>query len=309
MIRTLQLMSMNRDILQNPTLYPEALSDAELSPTFKWHSHASSPRSSQVFCLSAFGGLRGLKNRDEILAALLSLSLPDFAQRERERWEILPECEDADLLGEHGSNQPTAVDALCRSRSAIVAIESKFVTDAQSGFGSCSQATRGICAGFYGPGSDKTKESRSQTGAWCRLENWEGRRAPRRYWAMGKRYFRDEVFAMQSVGDVCPFAGPNYQLMRNFLFAAAMAGRSGRGGHFMLTIAPRAFADHLAGQLDGFRKQILRPDFAGRVGFASYEDLAAILSNDSDPQAQRLGSFLLERIREIVGRSGQETPY
>lgn len=292
---------MRSEILNNPTLYADALSDNERDPSFKWHSHASSPRSSQVFCLSAFGGLRGLGSRDEMLATLFSASLPDFDLSEKVRWEILPECEDPDLLGEHGSNQPTAVDALCRSRVAVVAIESKFVTDAQSGFGGCSQATRGICAGFHGPGSDKTVKSRTQTDAWCRLENWEGRRAPRRYWAIGKRYFRDEVFAKQSEGDVCPFAGSNYQLMRNFLFAAAMAERSGHSGHFMLTIAPRAFSDHLSGQLDSFRTQILRPGLAGRVGFAAYEDLAAILCDDSDPDAQRLGLFLLERIVAVVG--------
>lgn len=288
---------MRQAILDNPTLFADALTDRERSPKFKWHSHANSPRSSQVFCLSAFGGLRGLAQRDGILAGLFGAVLPGFETPGNEPWEILPEEEDPDLLGEHGSNQPTSVDVLCRSATTVVAIESKFVTDAQSGFGACSQATRGACSGHHGPGSDLS----TATAAWCRLENWEKRRAPRRYWAIGRRYFRDEVFAKQSPGEACPFAGPNYQLMRNFLFAASMAERDGRPSFFLLTIAPRAFADHLTEQLERFRRDILRSEFADCAGFIAYEGLAESLRAQPDQHAQRLGDFLLERIATVVG--------
>jgi hypothetical protein len=53
-----------RDVLSNPTLHPKALSDRERSDGFKWHDHVYSPRSSQIFCISALGTLRCLGTRD-----------------------------------------------------------------------------------------------------------------------------------------------------------------------------------------------------------------------------------------------------
>ncbi len=96
----------------NPTLHPKALSDAERSPEFKWHSHAASPRSSQIFCLSAFGTLRSMQERDQILETLFCSAFSGFPKRERpRRWQITPEAEMPQLLSESGS-QPTSIDAL-----------------------------------------------------------------------------------------------------------------------------------------------------------------------------------------------------
>lgn len=126
-------------VLRNPTLHPRALSDKERGPSFKWHAHCGSPRSSQVFCLSAFGTLRFLRRRDRVLEDLFHQALPSFPIRPRaRRWKISLEAEWAQLLSELGTNQPTSIDALCVSSMEVICIESKFATDAEHGFGGCS---------------------------------------------------------------------------------------------------------------------------------------------------------------------------
>ena len=52
-----------------------ALSEAE-AQAIRWHS-PSSARSSQVFCISAFGSLRHLPDGQHILQALLARHFPD----------------------------------------------------------------------------------------------------------------------------------------------------------------------------------------------------------------------------------------
>jgi hypothetical protein len=159
------------------------------------------------------------------------------------------------LLNEHGTRQPTSIDALCISSQEVICIESKFATDAEHGFGGCSQFSRGACKGFRGPGSDNA----TQTAAWCRLESWDGSRTPRTYWSIGKRYFQPSAFREQGSGDICPLRGPNYQLMRNFLFAASLAEVEQKSYWGVLTIAPRKFAPKLVDQVNGFRDGVLLP--------------------------------------------------
>jgi hypothetical protein len=284
-----------RPPLSNPTLYHAALTDDERSPAFKWHAHSDSPRSSQAFCVSAFGSLRSVSAKDNILNALFARHIPDLPRCEGRRWTIRLEAEDPDLLSERGSNQPTSIDALCSTDNAVVCIESKFVTDAAAGFGSCGQHPR-TCHGFHGPGSDKAKG----TQAWCRLENWEGKRSPRNYWSFGRRWFRPEVFRVQSAGEVCPLRGANYQLMRNFLFAAALAERDRRSSFGVLAIAPRRFAPLLEAQVAAFRTDVLRTEFHGCISFATYESYIELLENCTEPKVADLAGFLAQRIRVVV---------
>lgn len=285
------------DPFGNPTLHPRALTERERAPDFKWHSHARSPRSSQVFCLSAFGTLRSVSAKDRILEALIRHALPGFPARSRPRqWSILPEAESPELLSEFGTQQATSIDALCLSSDEVVCIESKFATDAEHGFGGCSQFPK-ACAGFRGPGSDIAR----QTDAWCRLENWEGRRSPRAYWSLGKRWFRPEVFNRQTASDVCALLGANYQLMRNFLFAASIAERDGKSRFGVLAIGPRRFAPLLAEQVAAFRRDILLPEFQDLIAFVDYEAYADILDAANDHDAAQLAEFLRERIHNVLG--------
>lgn len=285
------------DPLRNPTLHPRALTEHERDPDFKWHPHSQSPRSSQAFCLSAFGTLRSIAARDRILEGLFRHALPGFPRRNRpRRWSIVSEAERPELLSEFGTQQATSIDALCVSSDEVVCIESKFVTDAAHGFGGCGQFPS-KCAGFRGPGSDAKKQTR----AWCRLENWEERRSPRTYWSFGKTWFRPEIFQQQKAGDTCAFRGSNYQLMRNFLFAAAMAERDKKSHFHVLTIGPRRFAPVLAEQVATFRREVLLPEFQDLIAFVDYEEYADLLDAANDPSAAELAEFLRERIRHVVG--------
>src|SRR6056297_1681302 len=74
-------------ILKNPVLYEDALIENE-KEKFSWHTHADDIRSSQVFCLSAFGSLRRYKEKDEIINALFDSCFKDIKPG---RWIIKPD--------------------------------------------------------------------------------------------------------------------------------------------------------------------------------------------------------------------------
>lgn len=277
-------------VQRNPTYRPSALSDAE-GLAIRWHS-PSNPRSSQVFCVSAFGCMRAVPDRDQVLADLFLACLgPDACAGP---WRLRPEHSRADLLGETGGGTPTAADVYCESPHAVVCVESKFLYDAGEGFGGCSQAARGHCAGYHGPGSDL----KGATPAPCRLAQADGRRRPRLYWEVGRRYFLDSVFQPQQEGERCPFAGPGFQLMRNFLLAATAAGE--RRAFGVLCISPEARSSVLREQVSAFRSKVLRPEFRASVATATYDELARRLGRSAHAETRALGHFLLERIANLL---------
>ena len=286
-------------ILENPTLHPNALTEEERLPgRVKWHNWAHSPRSSQVFCISAFGALRDIAVRDKVLDRFVAAALPTYRPgRRAPRWNILLEHEERGLLNEFGRRaQPTSVDALLVSSKAVIAVEAKFVTDASEGFGQCSKFTEGDCTGFYGPGSDTTASSQ----AWCQLETWRGDRSPRTYWTLGKEYFRPEVFRMQARSESCPLRNSNYQLMRNFLFAAACSRKRNIAVHGVITIAPAATSGLLTKQVTGFRSRILLPEYVDSIGHVTYETYTSLLRSFEDESCADLASFLEERIDAVI---------
>jgi hypothetical protein len=267
----------------NPTYFTGALSDSE-GKAIRWHS-PSSPRSSQVFCISAFGSLRRLPDGEDILQALLRRRFPDIALAGP--WELKLEHCDRRVLDETGRATPTSVDVFCHSPSSAVCIESKFVSDAREGFGSCSQFP-GHCRGFYGPGSDK----KTATSANCRLEVPEGDRGARSYWRLGRAFFRDDAFVEQRPEQECPFRGSSFQLMRNILFAAT----SSAPAWATLAIVPDAVSNAVRKQAQLFQEQILQPEYRQRLAVASYEELIALLCTSRFDESQVLGRFLTERI-------------
>ena len=286
-------------IRQNPTLHCRVLAADEFGPDFPWHDQAHLPQSSQAFCVSAFGTLRHLGSCNQVISKFMNTCFLDLVvKRGPRRWTIELEASRPELLGEHGPSQPTSIDALCESSQAVVCVESKFLTDARQGFGGCSQASSGACNGFFGPGSD----AKTGTPAWCRLETWDGARSPRLYWAFGRQYFKPKVFEMQRQSTACPFKGANYQLMRNFLFAAAYAARMRKGFFGVLALCPRATSDTIESQLDAFRNEILGQNYQTRVQLAHYEDFIAALESVRDPDARELADFLSGRIDALIPR-------
>lgn len=274
----------------NPTYLAGALSESEGQAT-RWHS-PSSPRSSQVFCISAFGSLRHLPDGQEILQALLTRYFRDVGLTGL--WKLTLEYSDRQVLDESGRVTPTSVDVFCHSQSSVVCIESKFIVDAREGFGPCSQFRREHCRGFYGPGSDR----KTGTSASCRLEVPDGTRGARSYWRKGRAFFRDEVFSTQSDGDACPFRESNFQVMRNVLFAAS----SGPAAWAMLAIVPDRVGDLLRQQVRTFRDQVLRPEYGNRLAVASYEELIELLRASAFDESRNLGAYLAERIDTVCGR-------
>jgi hypothetical protein len=238
--------------------------------------------SSQALCLSAFGSLRH-PTFDNVRSGLES----DFVAgafpvmrttRKPRRWSIGVEVEDPDLLGEHGGRtQPTSIDALFTSTRDVVAMEAKFDSDAQAGFGECSQPKAKHCSGFYSADSDLKRG----TSALCRLENWDGTRSLRLYWAWGKRFFQPSVFQL---GKKRPFAEHHYQLMRNFLFAAALAEREDKNQFALLVVCPRGRDTAPNQQLEAFKAEVLQEAFRGHVALRHYEDWIELLSAITTPE-------------------------
>jgi len=212
------------------------------------------------------------------------------------RWDIQVEVEDTPLLSELGSSQPTSIDTLLTSSMEVVAIEAKFDRDASEGFGTCGQYRTQKCAGFYGPGSDLA----TKTSTWCRLENWDGQRSPRSYWSFGKRYFQPPVFAEQPSSGVCPLRGGNYQLMRNFLFAAAYAEKYGKQTFGVIVICPAKNDRILTAQLAEFRDHVLLPEHRETIKLLHYEDWTGMLSTNEDhEESLKLAKFLGDRIEGV----------
>jgi len=263
-------------VQRNPSYRTGALSDAE-GVQIRWHS-PSSEQSSQVFCVSAFGSLRHLADGQEILQELLTRYFPIVGLHGP--WELALEHCDRSVLDESGPVTPTSVDVFCRSESSAVCIESKFFVDAREGFGPCSQFPKN-CGGYYGPGSDL----KTSTAVNCRLEVADGTRGARSYWRKGKSRFRESVFATQVSGQVCPVRGPNFQAMRNLLFAAS----SGRTSWATLAIVPDRMSAVLRAQASAFREQILLPHYADRLAGATYEDLIELLRVSAFDESRKLG--------------------
>jgi hypothetical protein len=273
-------------VQKNPTYLCGALSDSE-GCRIKWHSPTNA-RSSQVFCISAFGTLRSVPDGHKVLNQLLANKLEGIPPSQR--WELIPEHTDAKLLGETGQGTPTNIDVFCRSEYAVVCIESKFIVDARQGLEGCGQIKVGHCAGHYGPYSDLKTSMKHN----CRLEGQDGHRDPRSYWKFGRDYFLDDVFQEQGCGDTCPFAGSAFQLMRNFLFAAMKARPECSFG--VLVIAPEKTSSLIRQQVDTFKSKILKPNFRDRVGLATYDELADLLSRSPHVESRALGEFLHRQI-------------
>jgi hypothetical protein len=278
-----------RQVQRNPTYRTGALTDVE-GLRIRWHS-PSSEQSSQVFCVSAFGSLRHLADGQEILQELLTRYFPSVGLHGP--WELALEHCDRSVLDESGPVTPTSVDVFCRSESSAVCIESKFIVDAREGFGPCSQFPKN-CGGYYGAGSDL----KTGTMANCRLEVTDGSRGARSYWRKGKSRFRESVFATQIGGQVCPFRGPNFQLMRNVLFASSSAPATWA----TLAIAPDRMGDDLREQVNAFGEQVLLPQYVDRLAIATYEDLIELLRASTFDESRKLGAFLAERIETVCGR-------
>jgi hypothetical protein len=277
-------------IRDNPTLHPRAFALAqERFPGMRWHFYADSKDSSQAFALSAFLPALEFGDKDAILDAFVTRSLPAAPGSPDRSWELTPEYKSPQLLWESGKGETTTIDILLVADDAVICLESKFRVDARQGWGTCSQPPR-LCEGFHGRGSD-----RKGTSVACRLEAPDGDRGPRPYWRLARGYFREEVLAEQIPPAICPFRD-DYQLMRNFLFAARYAEQAGRPYFGVIGIAPRGKASALAIGVERFKDELLLAPAAERVAIAYYEDYVALLGSRSN-EARDLAGFLAPLLR------------
>ena len=274
----------------NRTYLPNVLSEAE-GQAIQWHS-PEAEASSQVFCISAFGRLRSLPDGVQVLNQLFAATLPAIPPATH--WDLTFEYVDRDILGETGQGTATNIDVYCVSHQAVVCIESKFLYDAEDGFGGCGQFAKGYCAGFHGSKSDR----KTGTSSHCRLEIQDGKRDPRKYWQLGRAYFQGEVFREQRAGENCPLSKSNYQLMRNFLFAAKTAGKGQEFG--VVAMVPEKTASKVKPQVAAFQKDVLSEPHRARINVGTYDALAALLLHSPHQASVAHGEFLRERMTTLL---------
>jgi len=272
-----------REASDFPLLYP-GVYDAVMAhrPKFPWHRYATSPHSSQAFCLSAFVPLWSLPTADAVLDEFVHRALPALPFHER-HWTVKVEFECPAMLGETGGAHPTSIDTLLEADDVVVSVESKFITDAAQGLGHCRQPRAGACKGFHGRGSDP-----SNAEAWCYLDAREG--DPRAYWALAQKYLTDEALREQTAAERCPLLD-TYQLMRNFFFAAEWAESGQKAHHAAIVVVPSSGAAKLSEQMCSFR-ELLRPEEREFVTLAAYEDYVAVLKEFGDTEGKALATFL-----------------
>jgi hypothetical protein len=274
---------------KNPTYFPGSLKESE-GTEINWHS-PKDERSSQIFCLSAFGTLRQLPDGFAILNRFLRTLFHDIPSNET--WCFRFEYQNRRLLEEFGGGTPTTIDVHCSSIQRVLCIESKFFYDANDGFGGCGQIRGNRCRGYYGPLSDRKTRSEK----FCRLEHQDGKRAPRLYWTLGKTYFKDSIFREQREGDNCPFSGGYFQLMRNFLFAATAASNE----HFGVVIfVPKKTQDVVEEQVESFKNDVLKDHYHDKIMLTHYDCLADGLLESPHPRSKDLGDFLRRRMGELL---------
>ena len=255
--------------------------------------------------MSVWGTLASHAQRASILSEIFTLAGLPFGMPRGTKitCEAGADGSLAPLLNETGGNAKTkCVDALIKWPDAFVAVESKFT---EPSFGVCGQVRRrtdrppdgprtkpvslpAACDGTYGAGSDHKTHTRAP----CRLQTWDGTRAPRLYWQMAWELFRPEVLVPD--GRPCPFAGPSFQLMRNLALARAAAApyskREDRGkppvvkqrqwGLLVAHVGAHPVASGHRREIDAFKKLLL-PEVRERVGLVSYEQINQVLREHS----------------------------
>jgi hypothetical protein len=271
-----------------PNMFPNAISEA-IGNQIPWHTHAASPQSSQTFCVSAFGPLIDHGNSDQICHTLAERAFNGWRNCDG-RWKILLEFSDRTLLNEM-IGKPSQIDVLLVGPDSAITVESKLVVDAHAGLGCCGKFGDNKCKGFYGPGSDAKSPA-----TWCLLERWDGGRSPRLYWTLGRSFFKSSVFLQQKEGETCPFRDSNYQLMRNFLLAAAYSQKKKKKQFGTLVLCPRTFSEKLASQVQSFREDVLLPEYADKVSLVYYDDYISLLRNSNDGKLGQVAEFLQCRL-------------
>lgn len=287
--------------LVEANLFPAARHILDLE-AFPWHrdrskaATASRVHSSQALAVDLFGTLMTLAHPEPILTAWweslgLRLSGP---------WKIgLEELIPKSVLGELRSSQ---IDAVASSPSALVLFECKFT---ESDGGSCSQVRplakgrhRGTaqCNGSYALQTNPIEE----TEAFCALT-----RKGIRYWDHIPEFLGLDSAVSYSP---CPFAGGEYQWMRNVVAAGALASSMGRSGAVVLLYVDGEFP--MARKVSENTWSEFRKRTDGRpvpLLATSYQTLLDLALNACHPRdsetVSSLANWIRAKIANVAGRT------
>jgi hypothetical protein len=208
-------------------IYPPAWDAVSPAESFPWHKYSHLPHSSQALAVDVFGTLKMLDSdrRDAILADFASsISVPSGGP-----WSV--DLEWLDPKNRLREPRQTQVDVLLKGAQSTICVECKFTENAG---GSCSQTTP------INQGLHKGKVQCDSRYA-HQVNPINGKKAKCALTGKGIRYwdFIPDVFKYSAELDYnpCPFAGAEFQWMRNMVLASAVATDERTQAAFVLMYA------------------------------------------------------------------------
>ena len=231
-------------------IYPPAWDAVSKTESFPWHEGILRPHSSQALAVDVFGTLKSLgqERRNAVMSAFASsLGVSDEGP-----WSVeLEWLDDKNRLNE---KRWTQVDVLLRGSKAIFCVECKFT---ESAGGACSQTkklNRGKhkgevqCDGNYEPQANPVNGLRPR----CSLTG-----KGIRYWDLIPDVFS---YSAEEEYRPCPFAGAEYQWMRNIVLANVVAKADGCRPAFVLM-----YADSPAFHIPKYIESVAWRDFTSTI--------------------------------------------
>lgn len=285
-------------------IFPKAWDWVETQETFRWHEGADKkcdswkPHSSQALAIDFFGTLAQATpgSRNNILNTLARLSRLD----DGENWTVDVEWVDNNNPMNENAEHPTQFDAIARSEKTALFVECKF---AERTFKPCSQVeplTRGSSQGLIQCNGNFAIQTNPLNGKESRCA-LSGKGI--RYWSI-----IPSIFGISNCDDhiPCPFAGAEYQTMRNLVNGTATARRLVLRPAFLVVFAE---AERFA--MSKYFKSKKWNEFVGSIddtmipiSSLTYQSLCSIAVCQCDEEDKSdwlaLSDWILKKISRVV---------
>lgn len=292
-------------------IFPHAWPAVEPWKKFPWDRGDRGIRtwarnSSQALAIDVFGSIKVSPDRDAILGALARhIGLPSSGP-----WSVHFEWTDPYNSGTLNEKRLTQVDVVLKNRASLIFCECKF-TEKQGG--SCSRPVprkefpqTAQCNGNYEVQSDPVRYALfdfygiAPPDAKCALT-----REGIRYWSYIPSVLKYDA---ESIYRPCPFAGSDYQLMRNLVLCSRVARRN----HLLpavLLVYARGEGLSISSYVDSpewsaFKSKVLPQSIT--IGATAFQEIVSIAATvSSRPSWHQLARWIESKVAYARSRMRQ----